>query len=201
MKRWKYIYEECKKLEITVISFGADGDSHELKSIQVSTNLLYSSSNPMALFSPSRIADRVFIPIQWRQWFAVKNLNTISYVQDPVHVAVKLKARLIKPSIVLPLGNYAAGVHHLRMVHKTFNKDEHGLRERDINHKDKQNYEAVIRITSNSVLGSVPDAEGSLAFLSTLKCVTDSYLDRSLTPLERIHKAWYSVFFMRFWRQ
>ena len=130
--------------------------------------------------------------------------STISYVQDPVHVAVKLKARLIKTSIVLPLGNYAAGVHHLRMVHKTFNKDEHGLREWDINHKDKQNYEAVIRITSNSVfslLGSAPDAKGTLAFLSTLKCVTDSYLDRSLTPLERIHKAWYGVFFMRFRRQ
>ena len=31
MKRWKYIYEECKKLEIMVISFGADGDSRELK--------------------------------------------------------------------------------------------------------------------------------------------------------------------------
>ena len=143
MKRWKYIYEECKKLEIKVISFGADGDSRE-------------------------------------QWFAVKNPSTISYVQDPVHVAVKLKASLIKPSIVLPLGYYAAGVHHLRMVHKTFNKDEHGLREWDINHRDKQNYEAVIRITSNSVfslLGSVPDAKGNLAFLSTLKCVTDSYLD------------------------
>ena len=47
----------------------------------------------------------------------------------------------------------------------------------------------------------MPDAKGTLAFLSTLKCVTDSYLDRSLTPLERIHKAWYGVFFMRFWRQ
>ena len=48
-----------KKLELTVISFGADGDSRELKSMQVSANLLYSSSNPMALFSPSRIADSV----------------------------------------------------------------------------------------------------------------------------------------------
>ena len=62
--------------------------------------------------------------------------------QDVVHVAVKLKSRLIKPSIVLPLGHYVAGVHHLRLVHTNFNKDEHGLRERDINHKDKQYYEA-----------------------------------------------------------
>ena len=35
----------------------------------------------------------------------------------------------IKPSIILPLGDYIAGVHHLNLLHKTFNKDEHGLRE------------------------------------------------------------------------
>ena len=59
----------------------------------------------------------------------------IAYVQDAVHVAVKLKSRLIKPSIILPLGDYIAGVHHLNLIHKTFNRDEHGLREKDINHK------------------------------------------------------------------
>ena len=88
--------------------------------MQVSTNLLFSSSNPMALLSQSNIASKLSIPMSWQQWFAVKNSTTISYVQDTVHVAIKLKARLIKPSIVLPLGNYVAGVHHLRIVHTFF---------------------------------------------------------------------------------
>lgn len=204
LKRWKYIFLECKKLGITVISFGADGDSRELKSMQVSTNLLFSSTNSMALLSPSNTSDKVSIPIEWRPWFAIKNPAAISYVQDIVHVAVKLKSRLIKPSILLPLGKYAAGVHHLRLVHIHFNKDEHGLRERDINHKDKQNYEAVLRMTSStmfSLLESIPDAKGTTAYLYALRCVVDSYLDKSLKPLERIKKAWFGVFFMRYWRQ
>lgn len=205
LRRWKYVFLECKKLGITVVSFGADGDSRELKSMQVSTHLLFSSANPMASLSPSSSSDNVSIPTEWRQsWFAVKKPTEISYVQDIVHVAVKLKSRLIKPSIVLPLGKYVAGVHHLRLVHNNFNKDEHGLRERDINHKDKQNYEAVLRMTSKSMfhlLKSVPDAKGTSTYLYTLRCVVDSYLDKSLQPLECIRKAWFAVFFMRYWHQ
>ena len=65
LKRWQYIYLECKKLGITVISFGADGDSRELKSMQVSTNLLFSSANPLASLSPSNSSDKVSIPAEW----------------------------------------------------------------------------------------------------------------------------------------
>ena len=67
----------------------------------------------------------------------------------------------------------------------------HGLREKDINHKDKQNYEAVLRMTSESVfrlLNQIPDAKGTVAYLQVLRCVIDSYLDKSLLPLARIKK-------------
>ena len=40
LKRWQYIVSECNKYGITVTSFGADGDSRELKAMQVSTGLL-----------------------------------------------------------------------------------------------------------------------------------------------------------------
>ena len=39
-------------------------------------------------------------------WFRVKYSTSIAYVQDPVHVAVKLKTRMTKPSTVLPIGKY-----------------------------------------------------------------------------------------------
>ena len=42
LKRWKYILE-CK-IGIDVVSFGADGDSRELKSMQVSSHLMAPSS-------------------------------------------------------------------------------------------------------------------------------------------------------------
>jgi len=104
----------------------------------------------------------------------------------------------------LPFGKYAAGNYHLRIVHNTFLKDQHGLQERDNSHKDKQNYEAVLRMTSDSVMGilmSIPDAKGTVVYLKLMKSITDAFLDKSLECLVRIEKAWYSVFVLRYWRQ
>ena len=50
----------------------------------------------------------------------------------------------------------------------------------DINHKDKQNFEAVMRITHPTfikVLQQIPDAQGTIEFLHVLRCIVDSYLD------------------------
>jgi len=74
----------------------------------------------------------------------------VTYIQDYVHVAVKLKARLLKPStcIILPLG---AGSHHLKMVLNTFTKDQHGIWYKDLEHKDKQ--------TENTILSNISDKD------------------------------------------
>ena len=121
-----------------------------------------------------------------------------------MHIAVKLKTRLLKPSIILPLGNYVAGVHHLRIVQHTFPKDQHGPREKDINYKDKQNYDAVVRMTSESVLNllaNIPDAKGTTVYLTIMKYINDSFLDKTLECLSRVEKAWYILFALRYWRQ
>ena len=80
-------------------------------------------------------------------------------VQDVIHNAVKLKSRLLKPPVVLPMGGYVAGVHHLRLVQVSFGKDQHGLWERDLDHKDKQNFSAVLNIVRAApLLQKIPDA-------------------------------------------
>lgn len=204
LKRWDYMYSECKKRGIKVVSFGADGDSRELKAMQVSTQLLSSSRALISSLAVSCNLQKLAIPSEWSSWFAVRKPTAIAYVQDTVHIAVKLKSRLIKPSIVLPLGKYLAGVHHLRLVQRTFSKEEYELRERDIDHKDKQNFDAVLHLTSKSVLtllSQIPDAKGTSAYLEVIQCIVDSFLDRKLPALTRVEKAWFAVFFMRYWRQ
>jgi hypothetical protein len=57
-----------------------------------------------------------------------------------------------------------AGAHHLNLVYQTFNKDQHGLRLKDLDHTDKQNYESVVRLTSQSsiqLLKKIPDGLGT----------------------------------------
>ena len=92
----------------------------------------------------------------------------------------------------------------MRLLHNTFSKDQHGLREKDINHKDKQNYDAVLQMTSDSVmelLTDVPDAKGTIAYLRIMKLITDSFLNKNLECLVRIENAWFCVFVLRYWRQ
>ena len=64
-------------------------------------------------FSPSSLLKEVPNTKQW-PLFWLKRTGLVIHIQDYVHVAVKLKARLLKPSIVLPLGDFLAGSHYLK---------------------------------------------------------------------------------------
>ena len=99
------------------------------------------------------------------------------------------------------MGHYLAGGHHLT---STFTKDQHGLRQKDLDHKDRQNFDAVTHITSTSVLQlleEVPDAKGTFKYLQILRSFMDAFIDKHLSPLERIKKAWYAIFFYRYWHR
>ena len=37
LRCWKYIYAQCLQQKISVISFGADGDSRELRAMKISS--------------------------------------------------------------------------------------------------------------------------------------------------------------------
>ena len=140
------------------------------------------------------------IPEAWRAWFHIniKSDAVHVYVQDIVHVGVKLKARLLKPSIVLPMGpHYLASGNHVHLIRMVFGKDQHNLRERDVNHRDRQNFDAVMHIVDAlHLLKKIPEALGTCYYVEIIQNVVDSYLDKSLTPLERIEKIWYAIFFV-----
>ena len=94
-------------------------------------------------------------------------------LQDFVHVAV----HLLKPSVILPLGNCFAGSHQLKFLLNTFTKDQHGIRHKDLEHKDKQKFEAVTRMTTQCVfelLEQVPYAKGTMHYLKCMEYFVDA---------------------------
>ena len=195
MLRWKHIYEECTKRGLLVLSFGGDGDSSIMDAMKQSVFLMSASKEPLLQSIPlSSLVPR--IPATWKEWFCVHPRLTVSYVQDVVHVGVKLKSRLSKPSILLPVGpNFFASGNHLQMVRMAYGKDQHNLRECDINHKDKQNFDSVLHIMASvHLLSTIPEAKGIFVYVKIMASTVDNYLDMSLSPLERVEKAWYEIF-------
>ena len=77
-KRWSYILTECKKRDITVVSFGADGDSRELKSMKLSVQLFNTCCYQDYVTSPASI------PVKWKARFLLGTNSPVTYVQDTV---------------------------------------------------------------------------------------------------------------------
>ena len=196
LQRWKYINGELSLRGIRVINFAADGDSRLLKAMRITSHLI--SSNTTLSLNESTPLNT---PPSCNKWLCTKLYSTCC-VQDMIHIAVKFKTRLLKPSIMLPMGCYVASSAHFKIITSLHGKDVHGLRRRDLDCKDKQNFAAIEHlIKAASLLDSKPDAVATKQYLEIVNSSVNSYLDRSYSPRKRLEEIWYAVFFLRYWRQ
>lgn len=143
---WKYIIIELHTRGIQVHTFAADGDSRLLRSMR---SVMQMSNDPLSCqMNLEDLQDNwnATLPTEIHKWLYVTQLPPVLCVQDTVHIGVKLKSRLLKPSVTLPMGSYIASSSHLHILVKTCGKAKHGLRGRDLNHQDKQNFAAVENI-------------------------------------------------------
>ena len=199
LRRWQHIYSQCQKHNIANLSFGADGDSQLLSAMNISYQL-NALNKSLYQLSPSFLASEIENPKKWT-WFWLKKTGSVLYIQDYVLVAVRLKPTLLKPLVILPMGRFLASSDHLKILPSTFTKDQHRIRHKDIDHRDKQNFEVVSRITAQCVfelLQQLPDTKGTVYFLKCLQHFVDAFLNKKLTPLQRIRKAWYVIFFLQY---
>jgi hypothetical protein len=88
---------------------------------------------PISKLNIEHAYEHIQIPPSIPKWLYIKQMPPTLCVQDTVHIGVKLKSRLLKPSIILPMGSYIATSSHLQILAKTFGKASHGLRWKDLN--------------------------------------------------------------------
>jgi hypothetical protein len=195
LHRWQYIYNELAKRGVTVINFAADGDSRLLRAMRVLCHYT-SEDKELSLNNEETSIDTP----QLKKWLCTR-LHRIIGVQDMVHIGVKMKSRLLKPSIILPMGSYIATPAHLHILVALHGKEVHGIRQKDLNHKDKQNFAAVENlIRASKHLSNIPDALGTKCYLELISAAINSYLDKSYSPKKRLSEIWFATFFLRYWR-
>lgn len=163
--------------------FSSDGDNRLLKSMQYNSKL-----------------DSITIN---NQWFS-DNDSDICFLQDIVHIGTKLRNRLLKQSILLPIGNKVASVSHLKILLNSTSKDVHGLVYSDICPDDRQNYDSLKKIMRSNVREALNehifDSEATVEYIRICYEITSSLYEEDLSPIERISRIWRSTFFLRIWR-
>lgn len=136
--------------------------------------------------------------------YQLKHECDYKFVQDPTHTGLKVRNRLLKPSILLPLGNKQISLAHLKMLMNSAPKLVHGLNIGDIDPKDRQNYAAYEKITServrNALCKHVVGSEGTIKYLEKCHQITSSFMQYDLMPLERVYRIFNAVFFLRIWK-
>lgn len=189
LKRWSYIKEELEKLNIKILGISSDGDSRLLKSMKISSQLgVKTSTNDI-------FKDCI--------WFSTDATEFIC-VQDSTHIGTKLRNRILKPSIILPIGTFLISKSHMVVLLKNYSKDNHLLTETDVNPKDRQNFQSFLKISSqlvqNLLKDKVPDSDGTVLYLKISRMIVDAYMDPDKSPINRIFDIWYSLFILRAWR-
>lgn len=172
-------------LGIKVVSFASDGDTRLLSTM--TQNVIKAST-----------------PAEWTWFSAEKNVENV-YIQDHIHIGTKLKSCLLKPSVILPMGDYIVSRGHLVELISIVSKDQHELTENHINPKDKMNYRALQKISDEKVTAllrsKIANSEGTATYLDMMREIVLSYTKPDLKPLERIKMIWKWTFFLRLWRK
>lgn len=190
-KRWKYITAELNRLGISVLTISSDSDPK------------YNS----AMRELSTIGSR---NAKFKWFSCTLDIGPPFYVQDSVHIATKMRNFLLRllrkgsSKHQFPFGKYHIRIQHLYELIERFPK-QHGLTLSTLNPHDRQNFSSVERMYDQRVIelmrNHVNGSEGTIQFLQIIRDVIGSYMERKLTPLQRIRKIWYSLFLIRIWRE
>lgn len=124
----------------------------------------------------------------------------ICFLQDIIHIATKLRNRLLSIIGYILFGNKIVSVSHLKMLIDLVAKSVHGLVYSDICPDDRQNFASLQKIMDPNVRAAlakhVIDSEGTIEYLRICQEITSSLCD-DLPPLDRIYLIWRSAFFLR----
>lgn len=190
INRWKNIVDQLAKVDIKVLSISSDSD----------TKYNAAMRELSMLASPS---------IEFPKWFSCGEINRYPFcVQDTIHIATKLRNLLLRTFLdlkLLPFGTSFIRVEHLYDLLRKVSKDKHLLTASTLNPTDRQNFNSVKLMCDPRIIKclkeNVPGSEATMQFLQIIHDIIDSYMDRNLSPIQRIRKIWFSVFLIRIWRQ
>lgn len=157
LKRWSYVKKILADYDIQVVGMSSDGDFRLLKAMRTQTKLGIKNPNFCRIDTDFQIPE-----------FHVQVDPDFTCTQDPVHIGGKMRNRLLKPSLIMPMGKCFVSAGHLNILIDHVSKDKHMLNSSDLSSKDIMNFASVVKICDPKIWhllkSNVPGSEGTASF-------------------------------------
>jgi len=85
---------------------------------------------------------------------------------------------LLKPNVILPIGNFLISASHLQELIETYSKDKRLLRRSELIPEDKMNFRSAEKMCAPTVLEllkHISESQGTIAFLKSMNYVLTSF--------------------------
>lgn len=199
LQRWKYLYDECKGRDIRVVGFSTDADPKYLKAMQLALGFFIRAPN-ITLIDQQDVFFDVDIPRSWT-FFFMKSKQLFFCMQDGIHLATKVRNRLLSTKADMSFGHDIVNVNHLLKLIRIHSKIDHNLVKSDILPQDRQNFSSCLKITSDDVLDLLnePETQATRIYLFILKLIIFTYVRSDTNLYDRLYFGWIVVFVYRMW--
>ncbi len=122
-------------------------------------------------------------------------------MQDATHICTKLRNRLLSSSAYVMMGDDTVSMDYLLKLIECKSKFKHNLVKSDIYPSDKQNYRSCEKLCASlEYLKEIDGSNGTVVYLTLIRCIIIAFIDTSTTTSDRIYYAWLAVFICRIWR-
>lgn len=176
LNRWQHTQNELLNHGIKIAGISSDGDPRLLSA--------------MSYMLSKQVANSALL---------------IAFIQDLIHLATKLRNRLLKLHAELLMGTEKVTVKHLIALINCCSKEIHGLNLTDVSPDDRQNFASFEKIVTPRALDAlkkyVPESKGTAKYLELANDVVSSYIEFDLTPTERIIRNYRATYFFRIWKE
>ncbi len=199
LHKWIYMYNECKKRNIVVVGFASDCEARYLKAMQISLGFFTHTPN-IDLLNENKNLLQINIPSTWNFFFMRKSQMYLC-MQDGIHLATKIRNRLLSTIATLSINNHQISINDLLYIIANYSKIDHNLVKSDVIPHDRQNFSSCLKITSDDVLNLLKEinAKGTYIYLYLLKLVIITYIKADTDILVRLYYGWIVTFSYRMW--
>ncbi|CAF3788942.1 unnamed protein product [Rotaria sp. Silwood1] len=199
IRRWIYIYNQCKERNINLVGFSTDCDSRYFKAMRICLGFFSRAPNVDLLTGNDDLLT-IDIPSNWT-FFFMRPQQLFLCMQDGTHLVTKIRNRLLSETATLNINNDHVDINHLLHLIENHPKLDHNLVRSDIFPHDKQNYSSCLKITSDDVLILLKQMnnKATYIYLYLLKFIILAYVKSDTEILSRLYFGWIVAFAYRIW--